>query len=130
MKRLTIDLDPKWVLNTRSVLPGQLPANVIAESLRKYGLTATAQGFTRIIVVLEPHITQEQVQSLTAQSLTEHYQATPQELDAIVHFRVEATEEKSAEKLQPIPADAAPAAPQTIREAVPAAPKRSREELA
>ena len=78
MKRLTIDLDQKWVLSKRSVRPGQLPANVIAESLRKYGITATTQGFTKIIVVLEPHFSQEQVQSLINQSLAEHYQATPQ----------------------------------------------------
>ena len=97
MKRLTIDLNPKWVLAKRSAQPGQLPAHVVAEALRKYGLTATAQGFTKIVVVLEPHITQEQVQSLVAQSLSASYQTTPQELDAIMKIQVETVAEKPAE---------------------------------
>ena len=133
MKRLTIDLDQKWVLSKRSVRPGQLPANVIAESLRKYGISATTQGFTKIIVVLEPHFSQEQVQSLINQSLAEHYQATPQELAAILKFQVESTEEKTVEKSQSIPAAAVPAAPtphQTIREEVPEAPVVTPEDLA
>ena len=101
MKRLTIDLDPKWVLSKRSVLPGQLPANVIAEYLRKNGMTATTQGFTKIIVVLDHNTTQEQVHTLINRSLTEQYQATPQELSSILKIQVDTTEEKQPEPKEP-----------------------------
>ena len=128
MKRLTIDLDQKWVLSKRAVVPGQLPANVIAEFLRRNGMTASTQGFTKVIVVLDQNVTQEQVEALIVQSLTEQYQATPQELESVMKIRVETVSEKPAEPKESNPQPA----PQTVsvpRELNTPAPTCTKEEL-
>ena len=118
MKRLTIDLDHKWVLSKRSAA-GQLPATVIAEFLRQNGLTATTQGFTKIIVVLDEGCTQDQVRLLIAKSLDAHYQTTDQELPSILTIREEALED------QPVPPQLAPKKPEPasiVPECSPVAP--------
>ncbi|MBR2889756.1 MAG: AAA family ATPase [Oscillospiraceae bacterium] len=104
MKRLTINLDQKWVLAQRVTGPNQLPTAMISQWLREKGLTVTTQGFTKVVVDLTEQCTHEHIRSILIHKMADTFQVNELELDQIMSFQEETVEEKTVEQEQPAPA--------------------------